>query len=131
MLLSMIRRLRSFLTYVNYCLLVVLLRNRFAKRDAAFHFDPHGAYSFENIYCGDHVSLSERPRLIATRSRIMIGNHVLFASEVVIRSGNHRIDMVGRFMDSVTEAENVLKMIVIASSETMSGLVIVRLYCME
>ena len=43
--------------------------------------------------------------LIAARSKIVIGNHVMFGPEVTIRGGNHRIDIVGRFMKSVTNEE--------------------------
>lgn len=98
----------SFLSMVKYfchCLLVVLYRYRFGSRGSHFHFDPYGSYSYENIFCGDYVSLGERPRLIATRSKVIIGNHVMFASEVLIRGGNHRTDLVGRFMDTINEKE--------------------------
>ena len=98
-------KLHSLARYACHCLLVVLYRNRFGQRGVQFHFDPRGTYAFENIYCGDHVSLGERPTLIATRSRIIIGNHVMFGPEVMIRGGNHRLDLVGRYMDTVTEAE--------------------------
>ena len=91
--------------YAWHCLLVLLYRSRFGRRGVEFHFDPSGEYSYENIFCGDHVSLGRRPTLIATRSKIIIGNHVLFSSEVEIRAGNHRTDIVDRFIDSITEAE--------------------------
>ncbi|MFA4943136.1 MAG: DapH/DapD/GlmU-related protein [Lentisphaeria bacterium] len=93
------------LVYLYHAGLVLLHRCRFARCGVGFSFDPRGNYSFQNIYCGDYVSLGERPRLIATRSKIIIGNHVIFASDVVIRGGDHRTDVVGRFMDSITDAE--------------------------
>jgi acetyltransferase-like isoleucine patch superfamily enzyme len=98
-------RIHAVMRYATDGLLVLLYRNRFGSRGSHFHFDPHGEYSYENIYCGDSVSLGVRPRLVATLSRIIIGNHVMFGAEVTIRGGNHRIDMIGRFMDSITEAE--------------------------
>ena len=98
-------KIHSVSKYLWHALWVILFRNRFAKQGINFHFDPNGDYSFENIYCGDHVSLGVRPHLISTRSKIIIGNHVIFGSEVDIRGGNHRIDLVGRFMGSVSEAE--------------------------
>ena len=98
-------KLHALARYACHGLLVLLYRSRFRRRGARFHFDPRGTYSYENIECGDHVSLGDRSTLIATRSRIIIGNHVIFGPEVVIRGGNHRVDLVGRFMDTVTEAE--------------------------
>jgi maltose O-acetyltransferase len=104
-MLTYLTRLHTAVQYAGHVLLVLLYRNRFAKRGRNLKFDPHGTYTYETIYCGDHVSLGERPRLMATRSNIIIGNHVLFGCEVTIRGGNHRTDVVGRFMDTIIESE--------------------------
>jgi len=82
-----------------------LLRSLFVSHGKDFLFDPDGTYSFGNIFVGDDVSLGQRPILLATRSQIKIGNHVMFGPEVTIRGGNHRIDLVGRFMKSVKDDE--------------------------
>lgn len=103
--LKALRGLHALVRYARHCLLVLLYRGRFGRFGVNFRFDPRGTYSYENIFCGDHVSLGERPGLIATRSKIFIGNHVMFGPEVVICGGDHRIDLVGRFMDEVTEGE--------------------------
>jgi len=86
-------------------LLMYLHRPLFASHGRNFQFDPYGLYSFHTIAVGDDVSLGSRPCLIAAKSRIQIGNHVMFGPEVTIRGGNHRIDLVGRFMTSVTNEE--------------------------
>lgn len=95
----------AFVRYARHVLLVAVYRKRFGRSGDNFRFDPDGYYTYENIFCGDHVSLGQRPSLIATRSKIIIGSHVIFGSEVIIRGGNHRIDLVGRFMDSVAPKE--------------------------
>jgi len=84
---------------------MILLCPAFASHGRNFWFDPDGTYSFHTITVVDDVSLGLRPTLIATRAHIRIGNHVMFGPEVTIRGGNHRIDLVGRFMKSVTDAE--------------------------
>lgn len=84
-------------------ILVSALRKRFAKCPADFYFDPSGDYSFSQIEIGNNVKLGIRPMLIAPNSRIIIGNHVMFGPEVTIRGGNHRIDVVGKYMYEVTE----------------------------
>jgi acetyltransferase-like isoleucine patch superfamily enzyme len=81
------------------------LRPLFAGYGWKFRFDPDGTYSFETITVGNDVNLGQRPILLAPRSHIRIGNHVMFGPEVTIRGGNHRVDLVGRFMTSVTEYE--------------------------
>jgi maltose O-acetyltransferase len=78
---------------------------RFAKIGKKFSFDPGGVYSYANISVGDNVNLGYRPLLIASRSKIKIGNNVMFGPEVTIRGGNHRIDIVGRYMIDIKESE--------------------------
>jgi len=80
-------------------------RPLFASHGRNFRFDPAGDYSFSTIHVGHDVHLGMRPTLNATISTIRIGNKVIFGPEVIIRGGNHRTDLVGRFMSDVTEAE--------------------------
>jgi acetyltransferase-like isoleucine patch superfamily enzyme len=80
-------------------------RPRFKEHGKNFYFDPWGSYSFKTISVGDDVSLGERPTLLAPRSHIKIGNHVMFGPEVTIRGGNHVIDYVGRFMKDIKDEE--------------------------
>jgi len=90
---------------VWFRLRMIAIRPLFAAYGRRFDFDPDGIYSFRTITVGDDVSLGLRPVLIATRAQIRIGNHVMFGPEVTIRGGNHRIDIVGRLMKSVTDGE--------------------------
>jgi acetyltransferase-like isoleucine patch superfamily enzyme len=78
---------------------------RFGSRGDDFVFDPDGEYSYESIFVGDHVNLGVRPTLLATRATIRIGNHVMFGPQVTIRGGNHRFDLVGRYIDSISDDE--------------------------
>jgi len=82
-----------------------LYRPRFAAHGENFWFDPMGQYTYSTISVGDDVALGQGANLIASRSRIVIGNHVMFGPEVTIRGGNHRIDVVGRFMKSIRDEE--------------------------
>jgi acetyltransferase-like isoleucine patch superfamily enzyme len=80
-------------------------RHRFARFGHHFSFDPYGVYSYENISIGNHVNLGYRPILLASRSKICIGNYVMFGPEVTIRGGNHRIDIMGRYMVDIKDTE--------------------------
>ena len=84
---------------------MMVRRPLFRAHGRNFTFDPEGVYSYRTITVGNDVSLGLRPILLATRSGIRIGNNVMFGPEVTIRGGNHRIDMVGRFMNTVTDSE--------------------------
>lgn len=59
----------------------------------------------ENILIGEDVSLGANTRFISTRAKIIIGNHVMFAPGVTVVTGNHKIDLVGRYMSSVKDNE--------------------------
>lgn len=78
---------------------------RFGSHGDSFDFDPDGTYSYGSIYVGDHVNLGAGPTLLATRSTIRIGSHVMFGPGVTIRGGNHRFDITGRFIDSIGDDE--------------------------
>lgn len=83
----------------------VLFRCRFKEFGIGSSFDPFGIYSYETISVGKNSNLGYRPVLIASRSFIRIGSNVIFGPQVTIRGGNHRIDIVGRTMQSITDAE--------------------------
>lgn len=76
-------------------------RDRFGGHGQRFSFDPFGHYTYDSITVGDDVQLGDGAVLIATRAKIQIGSHVMFGPQVTIRGGNHRTDLVGRFMKDV------------------------------
>lgn len=82
-----------------------LLRPLFGTYGKNFWFDPDGQYIFSHIHVGDNVSLGLRPTLMAANSFIHIGNNVMFGPEVTIRGGNHRTDIIGRFMTDIGLAD--------------------------
>ena len=83
----------------------IMLKSLFLSHGSQFRFDPDGTYSFHTISVKDDVNLGLRQVLLATKSYIQIGNHVMFGPEVTIRGGNHRFDLVGRPMSTITDAE--------------------------
>lgn len=84
---------------------MMMYRPLFGSHGRNFRFDPSGDYTYGTIHVGNDVHLGMRPTLNAARSTIRIGNKVLFGPEVTIRGGNHRTDLVGRFIFDVTNGE--------------------------
>lgn len=39
--------------------------------------------------------------MVASRSRIILGDHIVFGPKVSIRGGDHRIDLIGKYIDEV------------------------------
>lgn len=63
------------------------------------------AVGWENISIGNHVSIGENALFMTTRAKIKIGSHVMFAPNVTLITGSHRMNIVGRYMDTVEENE--------------------------
>lgn len=70
-------------------LCMYLLRPLFGSRGRGFRFDPDGLDSFQNIHVGDQVNLGYQPILLAARSDIRIGSHVMFGPQVMVVGGGH------------------------------------------
>lgn len=86
-------------------ILARIYRGRFERVGTNFSFDPFGVYSYSNISIGNNVNLGYQSILIATKSKIIIGNNVIFGPQVTIRGGNHRIDILGRYIASIKDDE--------------------------
>ena len=65
------------------------------------------AEGWNNIELGNHVSIGVNCVFLTTRANVIIGDHVLFGPNVTCITGNHRIDIIGRYIDSVTDAEKL------------------------
>ena len=84
---------------------------KFASYGKNLDFKPwNSSFTYHNILIGNHVSIGDEADFIATRSKIKIGNHVVFAPRVEMRGGVLRIVIVGLYMDTFTYDENCLKM---------------------
>lgn len=65
-------------------------------------FSPmNSEFIYENMYIGNDVHIAYHADMVASKSRIIIGDHVVFGPHVSIRGGDHRTDVVGMFVDQV------------------------------
>lgn len=86
----------------------ILKIKKFIKHGSNIFFCPwNSKFTYQNIELGNHISIGEYADFIATRSKIKIGDHVVFAPKVSMRGGDHRIDIVGRFVDTVKDNEKL------------------------
>lgn len=63
--------------------------------------------SLENICLGDNVSIGPKAIFLATKSKIIIKDNVMFGPRVTIIGGDHRTDILGRTMNSIKEEEKL------------------------
>lgn len=89
-------------------LYVPILRKQFQECGYNVVFSPFDSvFSYKNIIVGNHVNIGYHADFVASRSKIKIGNHVVFGPHVSIRGGNHRTDIVGRYVDTITDEEKL------------------------
>lgn len=62
----------------------------------------------ENMRVGNDVSFGENFCVLNALADVRIGDHVMFGPGVTIVTGNHRIDIVGKYMTQVTNADKIV-----------------------
>lgn len=77
-------------------------KKRFGACGENVEFSPFDSVLwYENIYIGSNVNIGYHADFVASKSSIIIGDHVVFGPHVSIRGGDHRTDIVGKFVDQV------------------------------
>ena len=72
------------------------------------YFSPYDSiFSYETMAVGNNVSIEYHADFVASRSKIIIGDHVVFGPHVSIRGGDHRFDIPGRYIDSIMDDEKL------------------------
>lgn len=61
--------------------------------------------TYKNITIGSNSSIGERALFLSTKAKIIIGNNVMLAPQVTMITGNHRINIIGKFMSDITDDE--------------------------
>ena len=65
-------------------------------------FSPmNSEFIYENMYVGNDVHIAYHADMVASKSKIIIGDHVVFGPHVSIRGGDQCTDVVGKFVDQV------------------------------
>ena len=59
----------------------------------------------ENVSVGSNVSLGSNLHILSTRAQVIMGNYIMFGPGVTIVTGNHRIDVLGKYMYEITDDE--------------------------
>lgn len=76
-----------------------MCRPLFASIGKNVIFDPlSSTFSYKHISIGNNVGIAENAFISASLSHIYIGNNVAIAPNVTIRGGNHRYDIVGKWI---------------------------------
>jgi acetyltransferase-like isoleucine patch superfamily enzyme len=82
-------------------------KSRFKKCGNNVHIGRDSDFIHSHIEIGNDVIIGEHASFIASIAYIHIGNHVRFGPRVTIRGGDHRIDLIGKYMKDVKDTEKL------------------------
>lgn len=72
------------------------------------YFTPwNSIFSYNTMYVGNYVSIGYNADMVATLSKIIIGDHVVFGPNVYIRGGDHRTNIVGKYVDMIGDDDKL------------------------
>lgn len=62
---------------------------------------------WKNIFLGNNVSIGNNSTILTTRAKVIFGNNIMTGPGIKIVTGNHRIDVVGKFMTDITDKDKL------------------------
>ena len=93
---------------LRYFLVEPFLRRCFRSYGTSVRIPRGCSFSgIENISVGNYVSLGADTRILTTQAQLKIGNYVMFGPGVTIVTGDHRIDVMGKYMIQLTAADKL------------------------
>lgn len=57
----------------------------------------------QNIFLNNNIALGKGTMIMTTRANVYIGDHVMFAPNVTIVTGNHTTRVIGKYMDQIND----------------------------
>ena len=98
----------KFNTVIHRVFREPIIKGAFAKCGKGVRVGIGSEFSgIDNIYVGDDVSLGANTRIMTTRAKVIFGNHIMFGPGVTLVSGDHRTDIVGRYMSTIGDSEKL------------------------
>jgi maltose O-acetyltransferase len=100
--------IKSFIARAYNRIYTPFCKKRMAKCGKDVSLSPFNSFiTYESMYVGNHVHIAYNADFVATRSRIIIGDHVVFGPHVSIRGGDHRVDIVGLNVDEIKDCDKL------------------------
>lgn len=62
---------------------------------------------WNNVYCGTDIHIGKNNMFMCALAPIKIGDHVMFGPNVTVITGDHRMDLVGKYMTTVCNEEKL------------------------
>jgi len=85
-----------------------IIKKSFAECGVDVHVPAKCSFSgISNIYVGNHVFFGAEARILTTRAKVIFGNYIMLGPGVTIITGDHRTDIVGRYMVDIKDSEKL------------------------
>lgn len=86
-------------------IIIPIIKSMFVECGKKIYIGENSSITYKNTYIGNDVSIGANACFMSTRAKIHIGNHVMFGPRVFIITGNHRIDILGKYMKNIKDNE--------------------------
>ena len=63
--------------------------------------------NWNNVFCGNDIHIGKNNLFMCALASIKIGDHVMFGPNVTVITGDHRTDLIGRYVTTVTNDEKL------------------------
>ncbi len=84
-------------------ILMLCFRSLFAKCGKNVTFSPISShFTYNNIYLGNKVSIGYGASFVASNSKILVDDNVMFGPNTTIIGGNHSVHVIGKLMTDYT-----------------------------
>ena len=94
---------------VNRLVIMPYVKSKFRSCGNNVSIGKNCDFIHSHIDIGNDVLIGDYASFIASIAYIHIGNHVLFGPNVTIRGGDHRLDVLGRYIKDITDSEKLEK----------------------
>ena len=92
----------------GYCYIITnYQKNMMPKCGKDVFIENHCDGHWNNVYCGTDIHIGKNNLFMCALAPIKIGDHVMFGPNVTVITGDHRIDLIGRYMTTVRNEEKL------------------------
>lgn len=106
---SIIKFIYYFFYGIHRCfykfVIMPIKKNSLAECGEKVFIGENSSITYKNVHIGNDVSIGFKACFLSTKAQIFIGDHVMLGPNVLIITGNHRIDIIGRYMKDIKESE--------------------------
>lgn len=92
---------------VYYHIITNNQKNMMPKCGKDVYIEYHCDGNWNNIYCGTDIHIGKNNLFMCSLAPIEIKDHVMFGPNVTVITGDHRTDLVGRYMTTVRNEEKL------------------------